>query len=256
MNDSTPIPETPVSGDATAEPRPARLLRRAILLGIVLVLFGSAATLVGVIRGRIQQAKVDALEPFSAFVYAHFGDYEYVPEVRVIQTSPPRSWTETVLQRNDDGSEEWVTVENYSSGTITFVGGGLRLPGFCVCDDPPRLIGWLVPLFGEHCFARVTSIEPLESFTDDDVPLVLAFPDLCELRLGHTELTDIGVRRLLSLEHLVVLDLWDRRLSEETLRLLPNCRQLRHLNLRGTRVRPEMLEYLQRSLPGCEIEHD
>jgi hypothetical protein len=145
----------------------------------------------------------------------------------------------------------------YEGGEFTIVlGRGQRIDG--VVDEPPAYLGWMVTLFGEHCFTDVTEIQICDDrrFTDADVRLLLAFPELKVLDLSETAITDVGLTRLASLEGLVGLDVSGTNVSQKSLRRLSRCSKLRELDIRDTKADNRVAVYLKDSLPECWIRSD
>jgi hypothetical protein len=252
----------------TSESRTARALIRWGLIGGCVILLAALASMALVTwnRGRVLQARLDALWEFGGDADGVYVAYHYTPapvddwsalssaEIAAANLQPllPEFAAEEVVP--PEGEEEWVDVDG-EGGTIgSYRTSGCFRPAFLVIDEPPRGIEWLVPIFGEYAFAHVARISPYdEKFTDDHVSLLLAFPELRDLDVSRTAITDAGVRRLAGLTRLVVLDVSDRPLSEETLRLLASCRQLRELRIVGSGADPETVAYLKRELPACRI---
>ena len=223
--------EVPAEAQPLADsPRSRRLLWWAMLGGAGMLLCG-LAVMAGLIwnRGRIQQGKVQALERFDASIHGNYGPYQYTSPI------PP-------------------TAPAGATGMMLIPRGGQRVIGYSIMDEPAVPTACLAALLGEHCFTEVHDIHILsEQFSDADVPLLLAFPELRVVDLWGCPVTDAGVRQLLSLKHLMVLNVADIPLSKETLRQFAQCRELKELDIAGTGADEETLEYLRRSLPGCLI---
>jgi hypothetical protein len=206
--------------------------RRWLLCGaIVACLVGGILTWIGW-RASARRATIDVILTFDASIGVRYREYEYEP--------PPMSEI-----RGDDGT---------IFGTL-FFGGGQRVVGYLVIDEPPRFLAWATPLFGKGIGAHVTEIEIFdERFTDNDVDLLLAFPDLRELDLPGTGITDEGLTKLAaSLDQLVKLDVSATKVTGRSTRLLSNCKQLRELDLRETADSETVAEELQKQLTDCLI---
>jgi hypothetical protein len=211
------------------------ILRRVLIYGgygLGALLF---ATLIAVwSRGKIQEAQVAALlaaMPEDASIYAEYGAYQYYP--------PPRT-----LGRDEDGTILFALVH----------GSGQRVLGFCVVDNPPPYLEWLIPIFGEHCFTRITDIRVYsEQFLDQDVDLLLAFPDLRAVDLSNTAITDAGFLRLISRLKLVELDVSGTKVSADAMRRLADCKELKEIGLSDPADEEDVGDELRRALPDCLI---
>lgn len=163
-----------------------------------------------------------------------------------------------VLARYDPSEfDEPPTVEDLEDGVITLKtvwGGGQHR--FRIDDQQPHYLAWVVPLLGEHCFARVTYIRLNDQkFSDADVDLVLGFPELRDLNISETAITDVGLTKIASLENLINLDVSGTRVSPKSLRHLSRCRRLRELNISDTNADEQSVDYLKKALPDCWILH-
>ncbi|HVW02524.1 MAG TPA: hypothetical protein VHB77_19365 [Planctomycetaceae bacterium] len=244
-----------------------------LLIGGSMVLLAALGAMAYVTwsRGRELQARVDALLEHNVDIFALYGDYEFVPTEIEEQESAAETAADAVdieaipllpvlLTDDEDasieaGEGEWVDVDGeggtISGGTIVF-NRCWGIP-FHVGDDPPRGIDWLEPVFGDYCFVHVTGVNAYGDVTDKQVPLLLSFPELRELDLSLSSITDVGVRQLTGLTKLVKLDVSWRPLSRETLRQLANCRALRELRITETGADAETVAFLMRELPACRI---
>ena len=204
-----------------------RFIRHVPPVGLIGVAFFLVCTVGNFCnRGQVRKARVNALLKFDASIEARYGEYTYIP--------PPA-----------------VT----SGGTTLVLGGGQRLLGYYVSDEPSRLVGWVVPVLGKHCFARVTDIDVSydDRFSDADVNLLLAFPDLRAINLSGTAVTDDGLAKLTAVEQLTVLDVSNTDVSPKSLRVLAKCKHLKELDISYTCADEEVVDYLKRQLPGCRI---
>lgn len=228
-------------------------------------------------RALARRAAIDAILNFDATVYAQYGEYEYSPPLKIPPsrglvihpTVQPTAETqdsgaeEVSADSSESSSSEWPGVvppeedgaEPYENTLTLIIGGGMRVLGYIVIDEPPPFLAWATPLFGEEVGAHVTEIEIFdERFSDKDVDLLLALPDLKALDLCETSITDEGLTKLaVSLDHLVKLDVYDTEITDRSIRLLSNCKQLRQLDLRETECSEDVAEDLQEALPDCLI---
>lgn len=180
-------------------------------------------------RGVQQQARVAELmrRYGSASIHAQYGEYRYEP--------PKMNWI------YENGERKLLLT--------------LRYRGFEIDDDPPRYLEWVIPFFGEDCFARVTDICLTdEEFSDADVELLLAFPDLKVVDVSYSSITDKGLIKLASIEGLVQINVEGTNVTAESLRRLSQCRNLREIDIRETHADDEVVAYLREALPECTIE--
>lgn len=206
-----------------------RLLARGAAVICALMLLGLPVSIW--LRGKRQEARVAALLKFDGTIEAQYGEYSYRP--------PPMA-----PAFGDDGTKLFTIV----------LGRGQRAAGYSVVDDPPGFLEWLVPVFGENCFVHVTQIyidEPL--FSDADVDLLLAFPDVRVIVLSHTQITDRGLIKLACLNRLVRLDVHGTKVSGESLRHFVACRELKEFDIRDTKVDERVFTLLKEALPDCWI---
>lgn len=182
-------------------------------------------------RGLIQESRVASLLAVAenASIQAQYDAYQYEPPLGLRKPAAP--------------------------GTLSLIlGGGQRNIGFDVRGDPPEYLAWLVPILGGHGFARVTDIRVNdERFSDADVDLLLAFPDLRAIDVSDTAITDVGLARLASLEQLVELNISRTKVSPSALRRLTHCRNLKELDISDTDADEQLAAELQQALPDCWI---
>lgn len=128
-------------------------------------------------------------------------------------------------------------------------------------SPPPPGPAWLRRLFGDDCFVHVESVCCWESKLDPDINLdhvsgparegmsdnpplndgalvyLRYFPNLRELSLDGSEVTDAGLRHLYSLSRLESLDLKDTKVSAGAVanlrKMLPNCKIKMERSSRG-----------------------
>jgi hypothetical protein len=208
--------------DLASLPGNSRIARRllwAVLSGILLLIVALAAMAWGLShRNQVLEHRLSALFPKGGAIELEFAPYAYTPPA----------------ERKAVGGS-WQT-------------------GISFRDTPSPRLGWLVRRFGACAFAHVRHIKILSNrFDDNDVPYLLALPEVRELDVSHTALTDAGVVKLTTLPHLVRLRLEHVQLAPETLRLLANCRELKELDLKDTGADEATVSSLQRALPGCQI---
>jgi hypothetical protein len=220
-------------GDAREAPS-----RRAFTVGHWLIVASVGVTLLGIacfvvpawMRGNSQRARVAPLLRFHASIEAQYAHYQYQP--------PP-------------------TVPVDGTTIMLVLGRGQRVSGFSVQDEPAGWLAWVAPLFDEHCFAPVTSITILdEEFSDADVDLLLAFPEVREIDVSYTSIGDAGLVKLATLDELALLDVSGTRITSASLRSLSDCRQLRELDISDTGADEESVRSLQAALPDCWIRSD
>ena len=125
---------------------------------------------------------------------------------------------------------------------------------FSVIDEPPQVVKWVVSIVGEHGLAQVTSITIRDDrFSDADVGLLLAFPDVREIDISGTAISDEGINKLASLKQLVVLDISETQVSDASLHKLSAFKELRELNIEGVDADDEAVAFLQQELLKCWI---
>jgi len=205
-------------------------LRRLVISGYVGILL-SAIAVIGVfrMRERSQRAHIAAILRFDASVEGQFGAYEYQP---------------TPTSR----------LELTSGDVVIAYPGGQRIKGYSVSDEPPRLIGWLLPILGEHSVAQITTVDVSDDrFSDEDVDLLYAFPDLRELNLSSTALSDEGLDKVTRFEELQVLDISATAVSGVALQKLSKLKGLKELNIEGIDADDEAIGSLKQALPACWI---
>jgi hypothetical protein len=108
---------------------------------------------------------------------------------------------------------------------------------------------WLRTLFGPQCNVRVVLVElDLEGgsrATDQDLELLLNFPDLRALEWGNSPITDEGLRHIGRLKRLESLALKDcTALTDEGLSQLGSLQQLTNLSLVRCRMNGSGLRHL------------
>jgi RNA polymerase sigma factor (sigma-70 family) len=116
---------------------------------------------------------------------------------------------------------------------------------------------------------------------DDDLSLLVQYPNLQTLYLHHTEIGDAGLRHLSGVKSLTALDLFDTRVTDAGLQLvarslphlewlelfdtgitdtgldsLKGLRHLRHLDVRRTKATERSVAELRRSLPDLKVLHE
>ncbi|MCI0358520.1 MAG: hypothetical protein L0211_08560 [Planctomycetaceae bacterium] len=201
-----------------------RLIYTASVLLVCLLLVTSGAVLIHTYR---QRAIVQSLLKFEGTVYALYGDYQYTPPATVAV----------------DG------------GLSLVLGAGQRVHGFSVRDEPSRFQRLLVSIFGEHACAKVSAVYwDTEPVSDNDLQLLDGIPQLRELHVGGTSVTDGGLVQIARLRHLTVLDLSSTRVTSSGIRQLAACTELRELDLSGTDVDEPDVERLKQAIPHCEIK--
>jgi len=200
-------------------------------------------------RASAQHTTIEAILEFDATVYAQYGEYEYQPPLKI-----PVREISNVGSADSDEKEVVVNPLDFENTLTLVIGGGQRVVGYVVVDEPPEWIGWAIEMFGDDIGARVTGIYINdERFSDSDVDLLLEFPGLRELDLSDTKITDKGLTKLASLENLVNLDVSQTQVSGRSTRLLANCKGLRELDLSGTVDNAAVAEELQKQLSECWI---
>ena len=109
-------------------------------------------------------------------------------------------------------------------------------------------------MFGEYAFTEIFALYcENRCLNDDDLQLLRCVPNLRELHLGSSGITDAGIPRILFLRQLTVLDLSSTRISEVGIRQLSACSNLRELDLSGTPMNDTLAEELKLALPNCDI---
>ncbi len=201
---------------------PLRLFYAAGLLLAGLLLVAVGALLVHTHR---QRSIAQSLLKFDGSVHALYGEYRYTP--------PP-----TVAE----------------GGLSLVLGGGQRVHGFSTQDEPSRFQRLLVSVFGEHACAEVSAVYwEGEPDPDDDLQLLQQAPQLRELHLGGTGVTDAGLAQIVRVRQLAVLDLSSTRVTSGGIGQLAACTELRELDLSGADVDEASVEQLRQALPRCQI---
>ncbi|HYO83400.1 MAG TPA: hypothetical protein VES20_18495, partial [Bryobacteraceae bacterium] len=105
----------------------------------------------------------------------------------------------------------------------------------------PAAAAWITELGGTlktDNSGRVTEANFRSTWIDDsDLRRVGALPDLLSLSLAHTRITDLGFRELKTLGSVTDLDLYyAEQIGDGALTVVRNWKQLRRLNLRGTKI--------------------
>ncbi|MCR9234060.1 MAG: hypothetical protein NXI29_23920 [bacterium] len=192
----------------------------------LLLLFVCLILAFGWIRNNRRQSDLSDLLKFDAAISAHYGEYQF---------------NDRLIDSGD--------------GLILKIGRGQRVMGvISITDDPPLPLQWVKPVCGEYSFAKVSEIIINDSrFTDQDVGLLLTFPELKELVLSGTAITDEALNEIATLDQLLRLDLRDTQVTEKGLRKLVHCRKLRDLDITHTRASSRVKDYLEAQLPDCRI---
>lgn len=94
-------------------------------------------------------------------------------------------------------------------------------------------------------------------FSDDDlkkaVPHLKELPDLRELQLGFTKVTDKGLAHLKDLKHLKGLGLAGTAVTDKGLEQLKGLTELESLNLMATKVTDAGVADLKKAIPKVEV---
>ena len=205
----------------------SRLALRALLIGVAILcaILGSIA--IQRQKGAQQQRFVSDLLQFdSASVIALYGEYEYRP--------PPNI--------------------DLGDGLSLVLGGGQRLNGFSVRDEPTQYQRFFESILGAHAITQVSIVFwQTDEVTDADLRMLNKAPQLRELYLDGASITDAGISQIIRMQHLVVLGLSDTGVTVDGVQQLTACPNLRELDLRGTEVDDEVIRTLKESLPHCSI---
>jgi hypothetical protein len=187
-----------------------------LLVGSLLVCGGSLA-----IRGVQNRMVVRSLLKFEgASVYSTYGEYRY---------TPPPSFAGLVWR------------------------GGQRVDGHMVFGEPSHLERPLVPIFGQHAFTNIYAVYWESAAADRDLLVLAQVPDLRELHLSVSQITDSGIPRLVRLRQLTVLDLSSTRITGAGVQQLAGCQNLRELDLSNTELGDAAADQLHQALPNCLI---
>ncbi len=89
--------------------------------------------------------------------------------------------------------------------------------------------------------------------TDQTLTLLATFPRLTKLSLAETTITDTGLAQLSKLPHLQHLNLHSTAVSDASLRPLSTFKKLNRLYLWQTKVTPEKAALLEKALPRSTI---
>lgn len=89
--------------------------------------------------------------------------------------------------------------------------------------------------------------------SDSGLKRIAHFPNLTMLYLNHTKVTDAGIAYLPSLKSLVYLNLVDTRVTDKGLPPLAQMKQLKTIYLWQTQVTPAGIAQLKTQVPGAEI---
>jgi hypothetical protein len=77
--------------------------------------------------------------------------------------------------------------------------------------------------------------------------------NLTRVYLGNTKMTDAGLDQFKNYKNLSVLHLQNTKVSDRGLGLLKDCKELKNLDLRGTKVTAAKIIELKKALPNCKI---
>jgi internalin A len=101
---------------------------------------------------------------------------------------------------------------------------------------------------------HITSVDLRSSWvTDSDMPLLAQLPQLANLDLSMTRITDRGLQQLKSAPAIVELNLYyAEQITDEGLAAIKGWKRLKNLNVRGTRITDATLEHAA-SVPTLEV---
>jgi ankyrin repeat protein len=116
---------------------------------------------------------------------------------------------------------------------------------------------WLRAVLGDEFFVRPISVvlRNRTELTDADIRLIQSFPDLEDLALDNTCISDTALTYLKGMRRLKTLDLAETHVTDAGLKHLRTLPRLERLNLEGTLATAAGVADLQAALPNCKITH-